>query len=266
MSSPVPNYEVKLLLSPSVLGSDNKLNDAIKSAFNIQQGTKKMNIQFMDTSNRDIYNEGWTLRMRKSENDHEFELTYKKRYPVGDELSDATVGNINAALMTAKEQGFGPTYEAQVELGYKKQTLSISHDEEVPDPGFQRTGLPAAEHSRSLLKAKAPDKFRNWSAINWGTKHLDDAIVYGPVLAKRSRGIWEGLELSIEVWPIRKSREDPSLQQIVEVSFKKRDFQEALKGHTKLEKALRDKDWLLEEDSLKTKLIMERYGGTPRAA
>ncbi|KAK5313960.1 hypothetical protein LTR70_007382 [Exophiala xenobiotica] len=263
MSSLVPNYEVKLLLEPSkVLESDDRLNNAIRSAFNIQQGTKKMNVIFMDTEKQHIYNVGWSLRIRKSENDNKFELTYKKRYPVGEGLSAATAGSIDATLETAKQEGFGSSYKAQVEVGYKKQTLSISRDEEIPSTSFQGTDLPSVIYLRRFLRAKVPDEFKNWSANNWGTKYLDESIVYGPVLAKRSKGTWEGFELSIEVWPIRKSRDDASLELIVEASFKTPDFQKAVEGHANLERFLRERGWLLEEDSLKTKLIMERYGVT----
>lgn len=260
----VPDYEVKLLLKPSeVLGSDNKLKDKVRSAFNIPSSTKKMNIQFMDTKEKDIYNKGWNLRIRKTENDEEFELTYKKRYSVDEELSPPSKDKIDAALRTAEQDGFDPRiYEAQVEVGYRKQTLSISHDEAVPDTGFRGMDLPLVEDSRKFLINKAPDKFKDWLPNNWGTNHLCDSIIYGPVLAKRSKGTWEGFELLLEVWPIRKSKTDESLELIVEASFKTPDLQKAVEGHASLEKFLRERGWFLEEDSLKTKLIMERYGDT----
>ena len=61
------------------------------------------------------------------------------------------------------------------------------------------------------------------------------------------------------MWPIRKSKEDASLEPIVEASFKTPDLEKALEGRAKLVKFLQDRDWLLAEDSLKTKLIMDRY-------
>ncbi|KAJ9654444.1 hypothetical protein H2198_006524 [Neophaeococcomyces mojaviensis] len=258
----VPDYEVKALLKPSeVLKSNNKLKDEVSSAFSIEPGTKKMKIQFLDTKQQHIYEKGWNLRIRKLEDDDEFELTYKKRYLVGDGYSSNTEGNIKAASKTAEQDGFDSTtnYEAQVELGYKKQTLSISRDEDV-DTDPEGMNLPPVEESRKLLIKKAPKKFKNWSRDNWGTDHLADSIVYGPVDAKRTEGTWEGFGVFVEVWFIKKSKTDASLEPIVEVSFKTPDLKKALEGHVKLVEYLQNKGWLLPEDSFRTRLILERYG------
>lgn len=259
----VPDYEVKFLLKPSeVLGSNNKLNDAVRLAFSIPPSTKKMNIQFVDTKKQDIYTNGWILRIRKTEGEDEFELTYKKRYPIGDGYSTTAEGNINVAVKKAEQEGFDSTttFEAQVEVGHLKQTLSISHGEKISDTGFEGIELPAEEDSRKFLANKAPEKFKNWLADNWGTDHLADSIVYGPVLAKRSKGTWDEFKLSIEVWPIRKSKIDASLESIVEASFKTPDLKKALEGRAKIEEFLQKRGWFLDEEILKTKLIMDRYG------
>lgn len=262
VSSLVPDYEVKVLLKPSeVLGSDNKLKPEVLSAFSIPKSTKKMNIQFVDTNKQDIYNSGWNLRIRKTEGEDGFELTYKKRYPVGEGYSSTAEGHIDAAAKTAEKEGFDSTtaYDAQVEVGYVKQTLSISHDETTSDKGFDEIDLPLAEDSRKFLAKNPPKEFKNWTANNWGTDRLKEARVYGPVLAKRSKGTWDEFKLYIEVWPIRVSKDDATLVPIVEASFKTPDFKKALEGHAKLIKFVQDKGWFLAEDSLKTKLIMERY-------
>ncbi|KIW22558.1 uncharacterized protein PV07_10846 [Cladophialophora immunda] len=260
----VPDYEVKLLLKLSeVLGSNNKLSNAIVSEFDIASSTKKMNVQFIDTKDQDIYTSGWNLRIRKEEGENNFELTYKKRYSIGEEYSSTAGGHIDTALETAQQEGFDTTteYKAQVEVGYQKQTLSISYDVEVPDEGSEGMDLPNAKVSRDLLTDGAPKEFENWNAPNWGGNHLVTSIVYGPVHAKRFKGNWDdGLKLSIEVWPIRKSKEDATLEPIVEASFKTSDLQKALKAREKIVELLQKKGWFLAKDSLKTKLIMERYG------
>jgi hypothetical protein len=49
-----PDYEVKLLLQPSVvLGSDRKLTSAVRTAFGIPSSVLKMNVQFVDIGCRD---------------------------------------------------------------------------------------------------------------------------------------------------------------------------------------------------------------------
>ena len=80
-----PDYEVKLLMAPSaVLDTDRKLTSAVRSAFDIPSVVLKMNVQFLDTDSKDIYGNGWCPRVRKTEGEPDFELTYKKRYPVTD--------------------------------------------------------------------------------------------------------------------------------------------------------------------------------------
>ncbi|KAJ9663313.1 hypothetical protein H2198_000830 [Neophaeococcomyces mojaviensis] len=267
-SNLVPDFEVKVLLKPSeVLGSNNKFKDEVVSAFDISSDTKKMSIQFVDTKDQDAYTEGWSLRIRKTEGRRKFELTYKKRYSISDGSSTSTGGNIDAALETAKKEGFDSTtsFEAQVEVGYPKQTLSISQDEKVPDTGFQGIDLPPADNSRKLLCDNAPNIFRNWKANNWGTDLLVTSIVYGPVFAQRyegtlNKGASDELVVFIEVWPIRKSKTDGTFEPIVEASFKTKKLEKAQEGRAKLVKLLQDKGWFLAANSLKTKLIMERYG------
>lgn len=261
----VPNFEVKLLLNPSeVLKSDGSLKNDVLVAFGITQSPIEMSIQFVDTVKKDIYNNGWSLRIRKEENADKFELTYKKRYSVNEGYSATAKENINAVLSTAKQDGFDSTmsYDAQVEVGYQKQTLSISHDKKMLVSGFSGLELPNEQRSRDILLEKAPDKFKDWQGLDWGTQHLKKSIIYGPVLAKRSKGIFDEFTASIEVWPIRKSKQDEILVPIVEASFKTPDLIKALDGRAKLQAFLKDKDWFLPKDSLKTKLIMERYGQT----
>jgi hypothetical protein len=68
------------------------------------------------------------------------------------------------------------------------------------------------------------------------------------------------LKLSIEVWLIRTNKTNSTLEPIVEASFKTSDAKEAVEKQAKLVKALQDKGWFVPHDSLKTKLIMTRYG------
>ncbi|OCK94959.1 uncharacterized protein K441DRAFT_686969 [Cenococcum geophilum 1.58] len=263
-SNMVPDYEVKLLMKPSaVLGHDNKLKDMVLSTFSMPASVTKMNVQFLDTDTKDIYDNHWSPRIRKMEGASEFELTYKRRYPISDEPNDpdgSIEDNIDAVLTTAKNEGFDSTtnYDAQVELGYRKQTLSISHDESYPDSGFSAMDLPLERVSREILINKAPKKFKNWLNENWGTGKLAISRIYGPILAKRSKGNWDGIKLYIEVWPI-KNNTGTGIEYIVEASFKTASRTTALEKHNKLAAYLQSKDWLLAQDSLKTSLIMERY-------
>jgi hypothetical protein len=213
-----------------------------------------MNVQFLDTDAKDIYNNGWSPRIRKTEGEDDFELTYKRRLPI-------TNGDIDGTLTTANQQGFdsGDTgYEAQVEWGYQKQTLSISRKKTYSDAGYSGMDLPGKSNSRSMLISEAPDKFNDWLYNDWGTDQLAASRIYGPILAKRSIGTWNSTQLYIEVWPI-KNAAGTGTEYIVEASFKTTSRTTASSKHDSLMAFLQSKGWFLAQDSLKTQLIMDRY-------
>jgi hypothetical protein len=254
-SNLVPNYEVKLLMPPTaVLGSDNKLKATVLSTFAMPTSVTKMNVQFLDDNSKDIYNAGWSPRVRKTEGESDFELTYKKRYPVVN-------GDINGALSTANADGFNSgtsAYDAQIEWGYTQKTLSLSNQKTGKASGYSGMDLPSASDSRNMLISNAPDKFNDWSANDWGTNTLSNARIFGPVLAKRSIGKWSGLQLYIEVWPIKNAART-GIEYIVEASFKVDDQNTAASKSAELQSYLQGKGWFLPQDSLKTGLIMDRY-------
>jgi hypothetical protein len=170
-------------------------------------------------------------------------------------------GDIDAALTTANKDGFDAgdaKYEAQVEWGYQKQTLSISRKKTVADSVSSGVDLPGMCNSRAMLIEQAPDKFDNWQRNNWGTDALAESRIFGPVLAKRSIGTWKGMRLYIEVWPIR-NRAGTGNDYLVEASFKTESRTTASTMRDSFISYLQGKDWFLQEDSLKTQLIMERY-------
>lgn len=261
-----PNFEVKLLMKPEeVLKSDGKLKDSVVKEFQVSKGSKKMSIQFVDTDKQLIYNSGWNLRIRKSEGEDTFGLTYKKRFKIDTTNNANGEANINLAVDSAHNETFDSSsgFEAQVETGYQQMTLSISNNAEVSDKGYKEMELPHAQDSRHLLNDNAPQQYNSWSASvqkAGSGAPLTSAIVYGPVHAKRYKGTWNDLKVFIEVWPIRKSKTDDTMENVVEASFKVDHLNEALDGRKNLAKHLEEKGWLDAKDSLKTKLIMERYG------
>lgn len=251
-----PDYEVKLLMDPSVVlnPSDHKLTPTVLSTFAMPTSVTKMNVQFLDTSSKEIYAAGWSPRIRKTEGENDFELTYKKRYPVSS-------NDIDGTLTTANTQGFdaGDTnYDAQIEWGYSQKTLSISRKKTASDSGYSGMDLPGTSNSRSMLIDEAPDKFDDWVSNNWGTTKLASSRIFGPVLAKRSIGTWNSTQLYIEVWPI-KDAAGTGTEYIVEASFKTTSRTEAEQKHAALMAFLSGKGWFVAQDSLKTGLIMDRY-------
>lgn len=184
-SNMVPNYEIKLLMDPTkVLDSNFKLLPTVLSTFSMPTSVTKMNVQYLDTNDKDIYNNKWSPRLRKIEGASNFEENYKIRYPVSN-------NDINAALTQANNDGFDSTtttYQAQIEWGYQQKTLSISRDKTTSSSGYSGMDLPNQSDSRSKLINDAPDKFNNWVYNNWGTDQLSASRIYGPILAKRSIG------------------------------------------------------------------------------
>jgi hypothetical protein len=251
----VPDYEIRLLLNPTaVLSPEHKLTHTVLSTFEMPSTVTKLNVQFLDKSSKELYAADWSARMRKIENEDDFELTYKKRYTI-------TGGDIDAALTTANNDGFnaGNTkYEAQVEWGYQKKTLSISRKKTIADTRNSGMDLPGTNDSRKMLIDEAPDKFDNWRSKKWGTSTLAVSRIFGPVLARRSIGSWNGMPLYLEVWPILNVA-GTGIEYIVEASFKTESRKAASLEQTKLAVFLQKKGWFLAQDSLKTQLIMERY-------
>ncbi|KAF2418774.1 hypothetical protein EJ08DRAFT_49793 [Tothia fuscella] len=251
----MPDYEVKLLMNPSVvLGSDFKLTPTVLSTFAMPTSVTKMNVQFLDTDSKPIYNAGWSPRLRKTEGEADFELTYKKRYPVSN-------NDIDGTLTTAANEGFDSTtttYDAQIEWGYQQKTLSISRKKTASSSGYSGMDLPGTSNSRTIMINNAPDKFDDWLGNGWGTNNLAISRLYGPILAKRSIGTWSGMQIYIEVWPL-KNAAGTGIEYLVEASFKTTSRTTASSQHDALITFLQGKGWFLAQDSLKTALIMQRY-------
>ncbi|KAK4159495.1 hypothetical protein QBC43DRAFT_326987 [Cladorrhinum sp. PSN259] len=256
-SNMTPDYEIKLLLNATAVldPSTHKLTPSVLSAFSMPTSVTKMNVQFLDTSSKTIYSAGWSPRIRKTEGEADFELTYKKRYSI-------TGSDITAALNAANADGFDSSetnYEAQVEWGYAQKTLSISRKKTAAKSGYSGMDLPNLSDSRSMLIDKAPGKFVDWNGQNnWGTDLLAVSRIFGPVLAKRSVGTWSGLQVYIEVWPILDAA-GTGIEYLVEASFKTGSVSVASAKSADLQSYLEGYGWFQAGDSLKTGLIMDRY-------
>ncbi|AJY77668.1 hypothetical protein VN24_11530 [Paenibacillus beijingensis] len=253
----VPDYEVKLFLDPNdVLDSDHNLTSSVRSYFGMPSTKTKMSVEYLDTADLDIDDEGWNVRARKMEDfdDDEFELTYKKRYPI-------TGGDIDAALATAALDGFDADeddYEAQVDWGYSKQTLSFSNKKTVHHGGYDGMELLSEVDAIEEAVDHAPGKFEDWGSANWGTDLLNDSKAYGPVDAKRWIGTWQNKTIYIEVWKII-NESGSGYDYVVEASFKTSSRTDASAGIAQLETALTQQGWFLPTDELKTQMILDRY-------
>ena len=251
-----PTYEVKLLLDPAVVLDDSvNPNSALLSTFNMSPTGTDIGVLFVDNDAKDIYAARWSPRIRKTKDKDEFELTYKRRYSVTGE-------NLEPVLLEAAEDGFTASssnkYEAQVEWGYEKMTLSVSRSKKVPAAGIGSMSQVDLDLARKMLIDEAPDKFNDSAGDGWGKRLLRESRMYGPVETKRFSGVWQGLKMNVEIWPILIAKEART-ELIVEVSFKQDAMEDSATLRSGLVELLRQKDWLCPRDSLKTQLIMDNY-------
>lgn len=250
----VPAYEVKFLAKPElVLNLDGTPRSEVSQTLSLDSTPRNISAEYFDTNALNLNQAGWDVRFRKKDDKNNYELTYKKRYPVIN-------GDINAALTLANQEGFDASddnYEAEIDWGYGKQTLSFSNTKKVDT---QATGvqLPSEKDALDMLLDKLPGKLKNWSSSNWGKQTLSQSRAHGPVTFQRYEGTWNGQELTFEVWPIRNA-DGTGFENLVEVSFKTEDAAAVSGLRTELLQVLESNNWLIPADGLKTQTILERY-------
>lgn len=251
----VPAYEVKFLAKPElVLNADGTPRTEVVQTLGLDSTPTAIQTEYFDTNALELNEEGWNVRFRKKEDKNNYELTYKKRYPIIN-------GDVNAALTLANQEGFDSSddnYEAEIDWGYSKQTLSFSNTKKVDSPKNSGINLPSDQEALKMLLDKLPGKLNKWSSSNWGKQKLTDSRVYGPVTFQRYKGTWNGQEMTLEVWPIRDAA-GTGVENIVEVSFKTDNASTVSDLRNQFMQVLEDKQWLLPADGLKTQLILERY-------
>jgi hypothetical protein len=258
-----PNYEVKFLLAPekSLETGQDRLLDSVKHSFSMQETPETIHAIFLDTDAKTLDQEGWNIRLRHKENDtkNKLELTYKKRYPIASMSQEA----IHQALEQARLQGFDDSssknYDAQVEYGYQKMTLSLSNNKTEPAQLNDGENLPSFDRIRNIMIGQIPGKLNNWTQSGWGKVELQQSRGYGPLYYKKYTGILDAAtKMAIEVWPIR-GKTPNTTEYIVEASFKANTFEEATQKRSILEQSLKNLGVFLPEDGLKTQTILQRY-------
>jgi len=253
------DYELKLLVDPDrTLDAGGEPTADMRTAFAIDEH-KTIVMQFLDSARRDLDDAQWNVRFRAFDDEDDLELTYKKRYPI-------TNDDIDAALAHAAVDGFNADtdeYEAQVEWGMSRKTLSISKKAKPDSDGSDPLDLPGERKSRELCAESIPARLEQQVSQGWLHDVLDVAHLYGPVRGKRWKGSWKGSvggkkKVSIEVWPIR-GKPGQKGQRVVEVSVKEDDRATAQTIQAELRAFLAEKGWLLDREILKTQLILKRY-------
>lgn len=251
----VPNYEIKCLLnSAAVLDEAHQLDENYRSYFNTGNGYQTIGTLYIETADREFDAEGWYNRIRIKEGSNKFDLTYKKRYSISG-------GDIDAALTQANEEGFDikdTNYEAQVDWGYSKMTLSLSNKKEVSNSGYDDLELPKKSKAIKILQDNMPGKEQNWLYKNWGEDLIEKGKKCGPIYYKKYSGTVNGIDVDIEIWPITYSGSGTT-EYITELSFKEDTYSAAASNRQIIMNILDGKGILLHEDSLKTQKILNAF-------
>ncbi|MBR4080384.1 MAG: hypothetical protein IKK21_01190 [Clostridia bacterium] len=247
----VEGVEVKYLLDPAkVLDAEGKPTEEVLKLLGWTGKVKNRGMQFLDVEGK-LYNEaGWSNRVRIKQGDDEYDITFKKRYAVEN-------GDIAAALALAEADGFVKgleDYEAELDWGYNKLTLSISYEESVDKVGYDDTVLPSLEDSIAFVQANMPEFVKAVDA------DITKAVLCGPVYYPRYTGELAGMELDIEICAITNQKTGET-EYIFEVAFSTDTYEEAVGKRDEIMKILDDAGVLLKEDGLKTNKILNAYLG-----
>ncbi|QIS04680.1 hypothetical protein F5X71_22210 [Nocardia brasiliensis] len=252
-SNATPSFEVKLNLAPGALDGSGAPNADVRTTFGLGGTAKALAYEYFDTAPLELNSAGWSVRLRHKDGSS-FDLNYKKRFPVTGE-------DLDAALTEANAQGFDSSdtnYDAQVDWTSDKMTLSFANKKSAAAKGYQGTALPAEPAARELLLDQLPGKLRNWSGSNWGRTTLADSRQHGPVQARTWSGRWQGVDLDLEVVPVRAATGEGT-ETIIELSFKTDGSAQARDLRDKAIGTLRARGWLAPAAVLKTDLILRRY-------
>ncbi|WP_225730267.1 MULTISPECIES: hypothetical protein [unclassified Nocardia] len=242
--------EVKLNLVAAALDSSGAPNADVRSAFGLGADSRELSYEFLDTDPLELKGAGWSVRLRHKAGG-KLDLNYKKRFPIDG-------GAVDAALAAARQQGFGSPFEAQVDWTYDRLTLSMAAKATESAKRYAGTTLPDEPEARTMLVGDMPGKLADWTAPDWGRTKLRAARRHGPVTAKEWKGNWQGVELGIEVVPVRDGS-GAGTETVIELSFKTDGIDSAKRLRKQAISTLQAKGLLAPVDILKTDLILSRY-------
>ena len=256
------SYEIHLLLnSDLVLNDSHQLKEEILRLFHADDDYKTFSLAYYDTLEQDFYKEGWINRIRlkyEKNDENDFKLTYKKRYPVPG-------GDVIAAVQLAASEGFdltGNRWEPQIEWGYTGMTLSLSAETAIPADTEETIADLDPSESFAMMAENMPAEEVNWRAEHWGIRALESAEQAGPIFFNRYKGEFHGRKVTIEVWEIHDER-DSSIYFLSELSFKAGQYEEAADSRKQMMDSLLDLGILLKVDSLKTRQLLDAYLVSP---
>lgn len=235
-------YEMKCYMKKHALTKENVLSEEVMNAFSIVPGTEyNMNIMYLDNEELLLNSLGWTIRARKKATSSKFEYTYKKRFSAQGDTDFVIDGLFAENLIT-----LNPLYSIEMDCVGAKKVLSNSNETKVAVANVSGIDFPEFEVTLTNAIKYAPAQL-----LSNVTTAINDLKAHGPILATRYSGIFGDMPVTIEVWNI-------AGDYITEVSFKTTDTMVAYDKKEELSNYLRSKGLLLNEEILKTQLVLEK--------
>ncbi|MBO4394393.1 MAG: hypothetical protein J5800_08625 [Spirochaetales bacterium] len=240
-------FEVKFLLdSEKILGSDHVPVKDLQDLFAVKKTNQRV-VLYIDSADRKFNDGGWINRVREKEGKKNVELAYKKRYAVqGTDIE----GAIEKAIKDNPRITDG-RYEAEIDWGYDKMTLSFTAEVKIDKPAGGLKGMSEADLLSNLL-ANMPDDEQGWMFAKFKSSKITDARIAGPVDYIRYVGSYKDVEIDIEVWNVKGTY-------ITELSFEADDIASATALRNEIMGILDGRGILLHKDSLKTQMILDAY-------
>ena len=212
-------FEVKFALDPDhVLTPDGEPTPEVAAALQVVGGPEEYRVAFLDGPHLDFHTERWNVRFRDKNGKRE--VSFKRRLPVYHE-------SVAGVVQTALRQGFdagelAEGYEAEIEWGPVRRTLTLVMDKKLGDADWPAT----ADEAAAIAADTMPGKLRKWMRDDWAASVLAVAHLYGPVRARRWKWSAVGGKTALEVWDVRSAAGD-GVEPMVEVSFKAPEEAEA---------------------------------------
>lgn len=235
----VKKYEVKVFAdSGKVINKDRHIKNSILDLLGSSDKDEDFKVMFLDNNDEILNSQNFSVRIRKSENDKNTELQYKKRYEIINE-------DIQGAIKRAVDEGFSDA-DFEVEYGVNKKTLSVTKETSFISNISGDTSLPKLKATYEYAKKFLPLEFSN------SFSYIKVPKAIGPVKFERHEGLIDDYKIKIENWEINDKN-------IVEISTKVTSLDEAKSVQDSIIEKLKALEIYEPTEQLKTKMIFESY-------
>ena len=245
------DYQIKLRLDSSVVDSDGGVTESAREQ--LQAGTlqKVEAVAYVDTPDRALAAHGWTVRVKRSQEENSCELTFKKRFPLSASGEQALAKeSVNQVLRLARERNFDSSdknYDAQINTSFYTSTVDFSNKKETS------CSLPFPTEKEALQKVNEllPGKLEKELGGEEAASHILRNLAMSNVVIQRTWPIEvAGYTSDLEVTEMNNSY-------FVELSEKDSSRKDAVEKREKIINRLQQLELLREQDAFKTSMVLD---------